>query len=196
MKVSKEGRMAAVLVPLCSYKGELGLLYTLRSKRLNSNKGQVSFPGGMKDESDKSLEATALRETWEELRIPESQVDIWSRANILSRNDLSILPIFGYIGNVEPENLAFNHDEVEDAFVISLENLCNPKHFRYTHFRSGMILPVFTGGKHRVWGLTAGITHLIMKALVPEVYKNELKMLPKLEPPTAAHAAQNQQSTV
>ncbi|XP_043268522.1 nucleoside diphosphate-linked moiety X motif 8 [Venturia canescens] len=194
MKVHKETRMAAVLVPLCSYKGELGLLYTLRSRKLSSNKGQVSFPGGMKDDNDKSLEVTALRETWEELRIPESQVDVWSQTNIISRKDLSVLPIFGYIGQVDPENLAINHDEVEEAFVISLENLCNPEHFRFTQFRNGMTLPVYLGGKHRVWGLTAAITHMIMKALVPEVYKNKLEILPKLESTKCSNTAQNQKS--
>ena len=184
--------MAAVLVPLCMYKGELGFLYTLRSIKLASNRGQVSFPGGKKDEKDKSLEQTALRETWEELRIPESEVDVWSSANLIGRKDLNIMPVLGYIGEIDLAKVEINPHEVEEAFVISLEKLCDPAHFRYTQFRNGYQLPAYTGGKYRVWGLTGVITHMIMKALVPEVYKNELKPLPFME---TRKSAENQNRT-
>jgi len=181
MKTNETARKAAVLVPLCAYRGELGLLYTLRSMKLSSNSGQVSFPGGMKDESDESLEDTALRETWEELRIPAEEVDVWSRTNTIGRRNLSVTPVLGYIGEIDPQKLEVNPHEVDEAFVVSLEKLCDPAHFRFTRFRNGILLPAYTAGKYRVWGLTAAITHMIMKALVPEVYKNELTILPSVD---------------
>lgn len=41
------------------------------------NTGTYSFPGGVSDEGDLHVAATALRETEEELGVPASQVDIW-----------------------------------------------------------------------------------------------------------------------
>ncbi|XP_012282691.1 nucleoside diphosphate-linked moiety X motif 8 [Orussus abietinus] len=176
-KVLQEVNKAAVLVPLCMHKGELGLLYTLRSSKLNTNRGQVSFPGGIQDEADKSLEETALRETWEELNISKDTVDIWVSGNPIVRTNVSVLPVLGYVGEVDPDTLKINPDEVEEAFFISLRNICDPANFRYTQFRNNYIVPTYLGGKHRIWGLTAGITHIVMKALVPEMYKHELTYL-------------------
>ncbi|XP_012262057.1 mitochondrial coenzyme A diphosphatase NUDT8 [Athalia rosae] len=165
---------AAVLVPLCMYKGELGFLYTLRSTKLNTNKGQVSFPGGMYDKTDNNLEETAMRETYEELRIPREKIDIWTSGNPMGRNRVSVLPVLAYLGEIEPNELQLNTDEVEEAFVLTLHQLCDPSNCRFTQFRDSYTLPTYLAAKHRVWGLTAAITHVIMKALVPNVYKHKL----------------------
>ena len=43
-------KCAAVLVPLIWHENEWHLLYTRRTDRVESHKGQVSFPGGACDE--------------------------------------------------------------------------------------------------------------------------------------------------
>ncbi|XP_012153862.1 mitochondrial coenzyme A diphosphatase NUDT8 isoform X2 [Megachile rotundata] len=174
---------AAVLVPLCLHKGELGFLYTLRSVKLSSNRGQVSFPGGMFDKKeDRDLQETALRETWEELNIPREKVDVWVSGNMINKQNLKVLPVFGYIGEVEPEKLKVNKNEVEEAFFHSLRNLCDLSLCRFTQFRDGYTLPVYLGGKHRIWGFTAVITHMALNALVPDAYKHTFAYLQPVLP--------------
>ncbi|KAK2584245.1 hypothetical protein KPH14_006656 [Odynerus spinipes] len=172
-KLEGDVSQAAVLIPFCIHRGELGLLYTLRSSKLNSNRGQVSFPGGMHDKTDRDLEETALRETWEELKIPKEKVDVWTRGNFIRGKRMNIMPVLGYIGEVDPGKLEINPDEVEEAFVVPLNTLCEPSLCRFTQFRDSYTLPTYLGGKHRIWGLTAAITHIAMSALLPEVYKHK-----------------------
>ncbi|XP_011053056.1 PREDICTED: nucleoside diphosphate-linked moiety X motif 8, mitochondrial [Acromyrmex echinatior] len=163
---------AAVLVPLCLHKGELGFLYTLRSMKLTSNRGQVSFPGGMRDKSDVDLQETALRETWEELKIPREKIDVWTTGNLIGKSDVNVMPVLAYIGEVVPKELEINPDEVEEAFVVSLQKLCDPKLISFTSFRRSLVtLPCYLGGKYRVWGFTGAITHMALECLVPQVYK-------------------------
>ncbi|XP_011338346.1 nucleoside diphosphate-linked moiety X motif 8 [Ooceraea biroi] len=169
---------AAVLVPLCIYKGELGLLYTQRSIKLTSNGGQVSFPGGMRDKCDANLEETALRETWEELKIPKEKIDVWTTAMLILKNDVNVMPVLAYIGEVEPEQLEINPDEVEEAFVVTLEKLCDPTLHAYTRFKNfRLCLPAFIGGKYRVWGFTGMITHIVLECLLPDVYKHKIQQV-------------------
>ncbi|KAJ8675283.1 hypothetical protein QAD02_011069 [Eretmocerus hayati] len=172
---------AAVLVPLCTYNGKLGLLYTLRSNKVRANRGQVSFPGGMKDEKDKTLEDTALRETWEELNIARDTVEVWGSGNLIYRKNVTVMPVLGFVGKVDPKSLKVNAQEVQEAFFHPLEKLCDPALCRYTQFRDNYTLPTYLGGEHKIWGLTAVITHLVMSALVPDTYKHKLVYLKPIE---------------
>ena len=46
---------SAVLVPLVIQNDQISLLFTLRSNSLERHSGQVSFPGGIIEEGDKSF---------------------------------------------------------------------------------------------------------------------------------------------
>ena len=58
---------AAVLVPLVNRPGRVHLLLTQRTPHLDDHAGQISFPGGRVEAADADREATALRETEEEI---------------------------------------------------------------------------------------------------------------------------------
>lgn len=132
----------------------------------------MSFPGGMHDKTDVDLIETALRETWEELKIPREKVDVWTTGNLIGKTNVNVMPVLGYIGEVVPEKLEINHDEVEEAFVVSLQKLCDPELIRFTSFQHPPVtLPSYLGGKYRVWGFTGAITHMVLESLVPQVYE-------------------------
>lgn len=174
-------KKAAVLIPLCIVDGKMSLLYTLRAANLKSHRGQVSFPGGMQDLTDSSLEETALRECHEELGVESADVEVWGCGNnIVTRADTSVTPIVGHISKeLILDTLNINHSEVEEVFVVSVEDLCNPKSLGHTQFKGAYSTPVFTGGKRRIWGLTGVITHLFLKSLLPpKAYKHNIHYIP------------------
>jgi 8-oxo-dGTP pyrophosphatase MutT (NUDIX family) len=67
---------AAVLVPLYEHDGSLHAVFTRRQSDLRSHAGEISFPGGRRDEADPDLMTTALREAEEEIGLPRDAVHI------------------------------------------------------------------------------------------------------------------------
>ncbi|KAJ8953598.1 hypothetical protein NQ318_003022 [Aromia moschata] len=173
-------KKAAVLIPLCVVDDKVSLLYTLRAPHLRSHRGQVSFPGGMQDVDDKCLEETALRETNEELGIDMDQIEVWGSGNlIVTKGETCVLPVLGRIKHaIEPGSLNVNPTEVDEVFTVPLEDLCNPCKTGYTQFRGAYSVPVFLGGKRRIWGLTALITNMCLCSLLPQkAYSHRIKFI-------------------
>ncbi|CAG0881440.1 unnamed protein product [Darwinula stevensoni] len=177
-RTSEKEPSAAVLVPLCTVSDEVSLLYTLRSSDLRLHRGEVSFPGGGRDSNDDNLVTTALRETEEELGIHQNKVDVWGMMPSVPtrKQDSSVAPCIGYIGSIDVPSLKLQIGEVEEAFPVPLWALCEPQNFRYTQYKqAGYSLPVFLGGKHRIWGLTAIITYQVLCVLAPQNFTSRVK---------------------
>nr|XP_021186123.2 mitochondrial coenzyme A diphosphatase NUDT8 [Helicoverpa armigera] len=165
---------ASVLVPVCVENGEVCLLYTLRSSNLSSHSGQVSFPGGKMDKNETVYDA-ALRETEEEIGVPAKDIEIWTKMSEVQGRDQKILitPVVGEIKNFEINKLVPNENEVADVFTIPMKVFCDTNNHGCIRY-NGFVIPVFNGGKHRVWGITGIITHLFLNSFLPsEFYSPE-----------------------
>jgi len=69
-------RESAVLVPLCWQGGEPQVVVTKRSMDVEHHKGEISFPGGRAEPTDRGLVYTALREAEEEIGLCQSDVEV------------------------------------------------------------------------------------------------------------------------
>lgn len=71
-----ELRSSAVLIPLSWKDAEPFVLVTKRSMSVEHHKGEISFPGGRAEETDRDLIFTALREAEEEIGLMPEDVEI------------------------------------------------------------------------------------------------------------------------
>ncbi len=150
---------AAVLIALTDEENP-EVIYTLRSNKVSSHQGEVSFPGGMQEESDSSLIMTALRESEEEIGLPQNCVEILgSLDTMVSRFNVSVTPFVGVIpGEVE---LNTTSQEIEACFRVPLSFLLKDKRYRNDEVsRNGetFYMPAYKYSSYIIWGLTAMIT--------------------------------------
>jgi 8-oxo-dGTP pyrophosphatase MutT (NUDIX family) len=155
---------AGVLVPIVPGDGGAELLFTRRTDRVETHKGQISFPGGMVDRGDRDIASTALRELEEELGIPGSMVEVIGILDDLATpTGFVITPVVGVL-TVLPE-MRPNADEVEESFLVPLAFFADRANGR-SEFRW------LDGKRHEVWfydfeGRTIwGATAMIVRSLM------------------------------
>ena len=156
--LSRPNRTAAVLVPVLD-KPEPEIVLTVRSETMLQHPGQVSFPGGSVEETDRSAISTALREAEEEIGLDFSQV---SPVGFLDRvdtiSDYRVLPV---VGLVRP-SFAWkpDHREVAEVFTVPLKLAVDRNaytHEKIEHNGHLAVISSLVWQDHRIWGITAAI---------------------------------------
>jgi 8-oxo-dGTP pyrophosphatase MutT (NUDIX family) len=150
---------AAVLAPLFNKEGSCHLLFTKRTDQVKYHKGEISFPGGMLDEEDLSLERTALREAFEEIGLQEKDVQlIGSLDDIITTTQFIVTPFVGFFRypypfKTSPVEIA-ELIEVPLSFLLDRENFAE---YEITRMGRKDVVYAYKYKEHTIWGATARI---------------------------------------
>ena len=155
---------AAVLLAVTAEE-EPQLIYTLRSNKVSSHKGEVAFPGGREEQDDSTLADTALREAEEEIGLDRNLVEVLgSLDTTVSRHGISVTP---YVGIIPPNpNLDESSTEIESFFRVPISYLANDIRHRNDKVTEGgetFYMPAYKYNEYIIWGLTAMITVNFLK---------------------------------
>jgi len=153
-------RLSAVLCLLYQNHDDIHIVLMERQNYGGTHSGQISFPGGKKENEDSTLIDTALRETEEEIGIERHKV------NLLGKLTNVYIPVSNflvepYVGWIEaPNQFNLSEREVKTVFNIKFSELLNPlsktKKNVITH--KGHTLknvPCFYIEERIIWGATS-----------------------------------------
>jgi 8-oxo-dGTP pyrophosphatase MutT (NUDIX family) len=150
---------AGVLVPLFLQEDEVQVLFTQRTLLVKDHRGQVAFPGGVRDPGDPHLLATALRETQEEIGLASEAVEVLGM--LIPVNTLTGYYITPFVGIIpHPYDFRPNPREVKRLLPLPLRDFYPPERWgvgAYTfHGRKARVC-YWRNGQEVIWGATARI---------------------------------------
>lgn len=163
--VAAEGdRLAAVLVPLIGAP-EPALVFTVRASGLSRHAGEVSFPGGIRDPGE-TLEETALRETFEEIGLEPSSVEVLGALPPVHTNVSGIL-VVPFVGMLEAAPAFIVSDgEIAEILILPVAGLVEQERL-VTYDRDGGRWRgwAYEMGAHTIWGATGWMLHELLELI-------------------------------
>jgi 8-oxo-dGTP pyrophosphatase MutT (NUDIX family) len=160
-------RPAAVLILLQQEANGLHVVLTQRTAHMHDHAGQISFPGGRKDETDANLVECALREANEEIGVNVARTEVVGALPIyVTITAYEVTPIVA-LGQLQP--FVTDAFEVADVFTVPLTHVLDEKNWRRDSFmRTGLRREYWAVPyqERYIWGATAGMLRTFRDVVV------------------------------
>jgi 8-oxo-dGTP pyrophosphatase MutT (NUDIX family) len=149
---------SAVLVPLyVDAQGALHAVFTRRRHDLRRHAGEISFPGGRREDGETLID-TALREAHEEIGLPPGDVDVVGALEPVG-TFVTNYAIYPFVGLIEPgTQWVPQAREVAEVLELPLEEV-RAAHGIKRLVRKGIPFrtDTYEVGEAMIWGATARI---------------------------------------
>ena len=156
-------RIACVLALLYPKNSDWSIVLIERTPSKNKNdrhSGQISFPGGQYEASDKMLARAALREAEEEIGVLSKDISIIGQLSdmYIPVSNFLVHPFVGYMDYAP--TFVPQPSEVRDILEVPIPKLQDPATIQVTDLKipTGMTfknVPYYSLHGHIVWGATA-----------------------------------------
>jgi 8-oxo-dGTP pyrophosphatase MutT (NUDIX family) len=164
---------AAILILI--YPNSRNKLHTVLMKRQSyhgHHSGQVSFPGGKHEKSDKNLLHTALRESQEEIGIIPGRIEIIGELTnlFIPVSNFMVHPFLGLTSTI-PE-FKPDRSEVDYLIEVSLQQIAAAR-IEVTSMKfkgHNYNVPYYNLNNEMVWGATAMIMSEFIEIINPVTY--------------------------
>ncbi len=138
---------------------EAHMVFILRKTYKGHHSGQISFPGGKFEVTDKSLQQTALREAYEEIGIETENVQIIRKLTpvFIPVSNFNVTPFLAVCQ--QPVSFIKDKTEVEKILEIPLQKILLAPliDIEHDYFGTTYRLKSFDIDGLRIWGATAMI---------------------------------------
>lgn len=159
LKEAKNVKESAVGIYLYEELAKVKGILIQRPSYDGTHSGQISFPGGKKEQFDKNLQETARRESFEEVGIPLDKGKFIGKLTdvYIPVSNFLVVPHLFYLDEQIP--LIKDNREVDEIVIFELEQLLSiqkiPSMTVELHNGFHAKVPCFELADKKVWGATA-----------------------------------------
>ena len=157
IKTAKSAGVVALFYP--NNNQETHLILILRKTYKGVHSAQIGFPGGKLEPQDASIEAAAIRETFEEVGIPSKNIKVLRALSevYIPPSNFYVYPFIA-ISKATPQFIK-QDDEVEAIIEVALTHFLDDASIITQHVKTSysveVEVPAFKLNNHVVWGATA-----------------------------------------